>query len=86
MGWWEWAVIACLLVGIVGMGAILTVRLYNNPFLLAGLIPTIWAHVKPVLLRVIFDRMEPELEEEMRKCIKRGGKWDNFRKKCVDRN
>jgi hypothetical protein len=29
--------------------------------------------------------MDPALEEEMRRCIRRGGEWDNFRKKCKDK-
>jgi hypothetical protein len=34
---------------------------------------------------VITKRMSPEKEKELHDCIRRGGEWDNFRKKCRDR-
>lgn len=34
---------------------------------------------------VIFKRMSPEKEKELHDCIRRGGEWDHFRKKCRDR-
>lgn len=82
---WEWAAIVCFLLGFVGMGAVLAYRLYRNPFLLAGLIPTLWAHAKPVLLRIIMLRNSQEDERRMVECIRRGGEWDNFRKRCKER-
>lgn len=89
MSWWEWAAIACFLVGFVGVGAMMAVRLYNNPFLLAGLVPVIWQHMKPAVLKYIvpiflrlFKRMDPVTEAEWRDCQRRGGKWNYRTRKC----
>jgi hypothetical protein len=45
--------------------------------LIASAWPAVWKYVSK--------RMSPELEAEMHKCIRRGGEWDNFRKRCRDR-
>jgi hypothetical protein len=29
-------------------------------------------------------RNTPEVEAQMAECVRRGGRWDNFRKKCVE--
>jgi hypothetical protein len=33
---------------------------------------------------LLIKRMSPEKEKEWRDCIRRGGEWDHFRKKCKD--
>jgi hypothetical protein len=33
---------------------------------------------------LLIKRMSPEKEEAWRDCIRRGGEWDHFRKKCKD--
>lgn len=33
---------------------------------------------------LLIKRMPPEKEEAWRDCIRRGGEWDHFRKKCKD--
>lgn len=89
MSWWEWAAIGMFLLGFFAMGAVLAVRLYRNPFLLAGLIPVIWKHVKkpivrhilPVVLRV-FKRYDPETEAAWRDCERKAGKWNFRTRRC----
>jgi hypothetical protein len=39
----------------------------------------------PLMFAYMTKRMSPEDEARMRQCIRRGGEWDNFRKKCRDR-
>lgn len=89
MLWWEWAALVFFLLGFVAMGAVLAYRLYRNPLLLVGLLPTIWAYLKPAVIRYVLplflDRNEPSVEERMQECIRRGGEWDNFRKVCKEK-
>jgi len=51
--------------------------------------PSFWFGLGTVMFRAAFPyllkRMPPEKEKEMRDCIRRGGEWDNFRKKCRDK-
>ena len=89
MSWLETAIIIFGLLGFAAMGAVLALRIYRNPFLLTGLIPVVWAHVKPAFLKHVwplllkaFGRMDPADEARWRDCERRGGKWDHMRKKC----
>lgn len=80
MHWLEVAAIAFGLLGFAAMGAVLAYRLYHNPLLLVGLLPAIWAHLKPAFLRYvmpIFQRMPPEEETEWRRAERqgRGDEW-----------
>jgi hypothetical protein len=36
----------------------------------------------PYVLKYVTKRMSPEYEQRMQECLRRGGEWDNFRKKC----
>lgn len=42
----------------------------------------IFAAVRAPLWNYLSRRNTPEVEARMRDCIRRGGVWDNFRKKC----
>lgn len=77
MSWIEIAAIAVLILG-VGAGGFLVAQR-----------PTFWFSLGVVMFKAalphLTKRMSPEKEKEMRDCIRRGGEWDNFRKKCRDR-
>lgn len=45
----------------------------------------ITAALMPEIIRVISKRNSPEIEAKMHECYRRGGTWDNFRKKCRDK-
>lgn len=45
----------------------------------------LFAKLWPLLFSYVSKRMTPEQEAEMHKCLRRGGEWDNFRKRCRDR-
>lgn len=45
----------------------------------------IFAKLLPVVWRFVSKRMDPETERRWRECERRGGKWDNVRKRCLDR-
>lgn len=36
----------------------------------------------PIIGKWLAKRNTPEVEKEMRECVRRGGEWDNFNKKC----
>lgn len=40
-----------------------------------------WPSIREYLLR----RNTPEIEAKMAECIRRGGEWDNFNKRCRDK-
>jgi hypothetical protein len=42
----------------------------------------IFAVIRAPLWNYLTKRMSPEDEKRMHECIRRGGVWDNFRKKC----
>ncbi|MEN6644299.1 MAG: hypothetical protein ABFE08_17810 [Armatimonadia bacterium] len=42
----------------------------------------IFTAVRPAVWNYLTKRMSPEDEARMHACIRRGGTWDNFRKKC----
>lgn len=43
----------------------------------SALSPMVWAYISK--------RNSPDIERRMQECYRRGGEWDNFRKKCKDR-
>ena len=74
MTWLEIVAIAALLVG-VGAGGYLVARR-----------PTFWvglgAAVFKSLLPHLATRMTAEEEKAYQDCVRRGGEWDPFRKRC----
>ena len=74
MSWIEITAIAVLLIGLGAGGFLVAQR------------PSFWlgmaGEVIQLLLPVLAKRMPPEKEREMQECIRRGGQWDNFRKRC----
>jgi hypothetical protein len=85
VSWLETAAIVFGLLGFAAMGAVLAFRIYRNPFLLAGLLPIVWAHVKPVLMPMLarlFRRLDEPTEKAWRDCVRRGGKWNYHKRRC----
>ena len=78
MTWLEIAAIAILLLGI-GAGGFLVARR-----------PTFWATLGGVLLQrawpyitaYVTRRNTAEVEQQMADCVRRGGEWDNVKKRC----
>lgn len=79
--WLELAAVVVLLVGL-GAGAFLVAQ---RPAFWLGLgshmLKSAWPHV----VKYVTKRNTPEVEAEMQACHRRGGTWDNFRKKCRDK-
>lgn len=75
-----WLVAAALL----GVAAISVYWAFQSPTFVAGLSAlaagAVWKAVAPAVAK----RNSPEIEARMRDCVRRGGEWDNFRKRCRD--
>jgi hypothetical protein len=74
MTWLEIAAIAALLVG-VGAGGYLVAR---RPTFWVGLGVAVFKSLLPHLAK----RMTAEEEKAYQDCVRRGGEWDPFRKRC----
>jgi hypothetical protein len=78
MTWIEIALLAALLIGIAAGVALILQR----PSFWVGLGTEVVRRVTPVLIRLITKRMSPEDERRMQDCYRRGGHWNNFKKRC----
>jgi hypothetical protein len=74
MSWLEISAIVVLLIGI-GAGGYLVAQ---RPSFWWGLGVAAFRAALPFILK----RMSPEKEKEWQDCIRRGGEWDHFRKRC----
>ena len=74
MTWLEIAAIVALLVG-VGAGGYLVAR---RPTFWVGLGVAVFKSLLPHLAK----RMTAEEEKAYQDCVRRGGEWDPFRKRC----
>jgi hypothetical protein len=74
VNWLEIAAIIILLLGI-GAGGFLVAQ---RPSFWLGLITVTIKAAIPAILK----RNPPDVEERMNDCIRSGGQWDNFRKRC----
>lgn len=80
MSWQEAVAVFVILLGL-GAGAFLVAQrpafwIEFGRRLAASLWPLVWSYVSK--------RNSPEIEKRMNDCIRRGGRWDNFRKKCME--
>lgn len=74
MNWVKIAAIVVLLLGIGGGGFLAVQR----PAFWLGMAGAVFESFLPVVAK----RMPPEKEKEMQSCIRRGGEWDNLKKRC----
>lgn len=81
MTWFEVAATVVLLVGL-GAGAFLVAQ---RPAFWMGLGSHLLTAMWPTIVKYVTKRNSPEVEAKMHECIRRGGTWDNFRKKCRDK-
>lgn len=73
----SWLEITALIVLLAGIGA--------GGFLVAQR-PTFWWGLGVVAFKAVLPhlakRMTPEEEKAFQDCVRRGGEWDHFRKRC----
>lgn len=77
---WGW-LIGAVLLGVSGLSVYYA---FQSPTFVAGLAAlaagAAWKAIAPVVAK----RNSPDVEARMHDCIRRGGEWDNFRKRCRD--
>lgn len=85
----NWTVGLILAIGIVlpvglglGLGAY---RAAQSPRVMAEAAALLLAAITPILKQFIATRNAPEVEARMRQIERRGGEWDNFRKRERER-
>jgi hypothetical protein len=76
--WQEAIAVAVILAGLGG-GAFLAAQ---RPSFWIEFGSRIFKALMPMIWRYVSKRMPPEKEQEWRDCIRRGGEWDHFRKRC----
>ena len=77
MSWIEIAAVVVLLVGL-GAGGFLVAQ---RPSFWLGMASAVFSAALPHISK----RMSPEEEKSLQDCLRRGGEWDHFRKKCKSR-
>lgn len=80
MNWLEIAAIAAIIVGVGAAGFLVAQR----PSFWYGLLAHAVKDLTPIVLGYILKRNTPDVEAKMHDCIRRGGTWDNFKKRCRD--
>ena len=70
-----------VLIGVGGAGFLVM----RSPAFWGDVIKELFSKAWPLIWAVLSKRMPPEQEKAMRDCIRRGGEWDNFRKRCRNR-
>lgn len=78
---WLWIGLAVILVVAAGSAWFA----FQRPDFVAGLVAIAGAAVVKAAMPTILKRMPPEQEEAYRRCLRRGGEWDNRLKRCRDR-
>lgn len=78
MSWQEGVAVGLVCLGLLAGGYLAAQRpafwMEFGSRVLLALAPKIWAYVSK--------RNTPEIEQQMADCVRRGGTWDNFRKRC----
>ena len=78
MTWLEIAAIAILLLGI-GAGGFLVAR---RPTFWLGIGGVLLQRAWPYIAAYVARRNTAEVEQQMADCVRRGGEWDNAKKRC----
>ena len=76
----DWIAIA-VLSGIVIVFLGMLYKILRDPLFWADVVKEIFKVLLPAFL-FYFKRNTPEVEDRMLKCIRSGGKWNNFKKRC----
>jgi hypothetical protein len=80
MEWLYWLVGAALF----GVTALALWRGLQSPSVLAGLSAIAARVVANAIVTKVTKRNTPDIEKRMQDCYRRGGKWNNAKKRCED--
>jgi hypothetical protein len=76
------AVALLLPVGVgLGLGAY---RAVQNPSFLGSVAAAALSAAGPILKELVLRRNPPDVERRMQECFRKGGRWDNFKKRCLE--
>lgn len=78
MTWLEIAALCILFLGIAAGGFLVAQR----PTFWLGLGSVLIQKAFPYIAAYVLKRNTPEVEARMAECVRRGGKWNNFTKRC----
>ena len=78
MTWLEIAAIVVLLLG-VGAGGFLVAQ---RPTFWVGIGGVLLQRAWPYIRAYVTRRNTAEVEQQMADCVRRGGEWDNWKKRC----
>ena len=67
-----------------GVAALAVYGAFNSPSFVAGLTALAVALAAKAVIPVITKRNSADVEARMAECYRRGGTWDNFKKRCKD--
>jgi uncharacterized membrane protein len=67
-----------------GVAAFSVYGAFHSPEFVLGLGAAMLVAAYKAIEPVLTKRMTPEQEKKMHECLRRGGEWDNARKKCRD--
>lgn len=81
MWWLIWGAVLALFVCL----GVATYFVARSPSFWIGLVKQVFALAVPDILEYLKARNTPDVEKEMQSCVRRGGEWDNFNKKCRDK-
>ncbi len=85
MTWQEGVAIAVILAGL-GAGAFLVAQRPSFWIdLAARVLKALWPLILkaiPIIGKWLTKRNTPDIELKMQECVRMGGEWDNFNKKC----
>lgn len=85
MSWIEIAALTAMLAGIfVGLAAA-AVLVGQRPAFWGGLVLFMLQRAWPYIKAYVLMRDPPDIEAQKAECVRRGGEWDNFRKRCRDK-
>jgi hypothetical protein len=67
-----------------GVAAFSVYGAFHSPEFVLGLGAAMLVAAYKAIEPILTKRMTPEQEKAFHDCVRRGGEWDSFRKKCKD--
>jgi len=78
MSWHEILAVSCVIIGLIAGGYLAAQR----PAFWVEFFTRILIAFIPFASKYVSKRMTPDEEKAYQKCVRQGGEWDSFRKRC----
>lgn len=85
MSWAETISLGVILTAVVVSLAATIYLVGQRPSFWIGMIIEVVKRAWPSIKEYFGRRNTPEIEKQMAECVRRGGEWDNFAKRCRDK-